>query len=199
LKSVLIDFYFGNGRNTNELLIFDIWKYDFEEIEWRHDFIQWLFPLPEPSEYNSDAPVLTIEEAKTFSKTPILQREVLYSLDFMLKFYGLERRRSELVTVKLEQQGTRNESLKKYRIVKAKNFEERLDEWHIEDSHHHMRLSRMVRSLNYLGLSEWASLLREALIDIAENSGAEQITNDTKNLWEGLLQDPEPSPRSSHT
>ena len=53
-----------------------------------HDCTQWLFPLPDPSAFNPDAPIPTRETIETFGADPEL-RQALRSLTRMLDFYGL--------------------------------------------------------------------------------------------------------------
>ncbi len=38
-------------------MIGEIWAWDDAALEDGHDFIQWLFPLPEPSAFVDDAPL----------------------------------------------------------------------------------------------------------------------------------------------
>lgn len=74
-----------------------ILKYSEEELEADHAFIQWLFPLPEPSAYNPYAPVIDIDELQqALSQHPMLQSTMLTALKKMQVFWGispLDRRR----------------------------------------------------------------------------------------------------------
>src|ERR1043165_3546689 len=58
MSAKLIDFYFGNGTDFAGRRIEDVWAMSFEELEYNHDFIQWLFPLRERSGVQPDVPVL---------------------------------------------------------------------------------------------------------------------------------------------
>src|SRR5947209_4025975 len=86
--SRLLDFYRGlktdtEGRFLNEILAWD--EDDFEAV---HDFIQWLFPLPEPSQFNPDAPLLTKADIIAFKTDPALHANLLKSFDRILRFLG---------------------------------------------------------------------------------------------------------------
>jgi hypothetical protein len=51
-SSRLLAFYRGQAPDDAGRWLKDIWEWDDEQLETTHDFIQWLFPLPEPSRFN---------------------------------------------------------------------------------------------------------------------------------------------------
>ena len=63
--SKLTDFYFGQGRGAGRLFE-DIMAFTDEEMESTHDYIQWIFPVPEPSKWQPQSPVLTEEDLEMF-------------------------------------------------------------------------------------------------------------------------------------
>jgi hypothetical protein len=73
----------GAGRTLDAVLAFDD-----RALEQRHDFIQWLYPLPERSGANPDAPILTDEDIAAIRSDPRLQRAVERSLERMSAFYA---------------------------------------------------------------------------------------------------------------
>jgi hypothetical protein len=73
----------GAGRTFDEVLAFDD-----AALERHHDFIQWLFPLPERSGANPDAPVLTAAEISTVRASPRLRSAVEKALGRMTRFYA---------------------------------------------------------------------------------------------------------------
>ena len=46
------------------------------QLEAVHDYIQWLFPLPEPSGFNVAAPVLDRDSIQEFRTRPELQQKL---------------------------------------------------------------------------------------------------------------------------
>src|SRR6188474_203925 len=88
--SPLVAFYRGNGRDHRGRLLSHIHQYGFDDLERHHDYIQWLFPLPEPSGVNPDAPLLTVQDIATFRSDDSLRKTLLQSFKVMLQFYGLE-------------------------------------------------------------------------------------------------------------
>lgn len=65
--SAIIDFFSGDGYDDKGRHIYEILE-DFgdEQLESCHDYIQWLFPLPEPSKFNPTAPLLSKEDIEVF-------------------------------------------------------------------------------------------------------------------------------------
>ena len=62
MRTPWLDFYRGNGPDSEGRTLAEILAWSDDELEAVHDYIQWLFPLPEPSMFNADAPVLTPAE-----------------------------------------------------------------------------------------------------------------------------------------
>ena len=65
-------------------------KFKHAELEYIHDYIQWLFPSPQPSMFNSDAPLLTQEDIILFNTDPVLREHLLEAFKKILDFYGFE-------------------------------------------------------------------------------------------------------------
>lgn len=67
--SAIVDFYRDEKgvANPSGYSLFDI-LHNWEDGDWEgvHDFIQWVFPLKEPSNFNPDAPLLTEEDIALF-------------------------------------------------------------------------------------------------------------------------------------
>ena len=89
-NSALVAFYRGDGRDHRGRLLSDIHEFDLHELEFTHDYIQWLFPLPEPSGVNESAPLLSKEDIAAFAGDASLRKALLQSLELMLQFYGVD-------------------------------------------------------------------------------------------------------------
>lgn len=166
-KSEIQMFYRGETRDNLGRHINDIWRFDFDQIEWTHDFIQWLFPLMEKSLFNSNSPILTQEDVLAFKNDPDLQKGILFSLDFILPFFGLRRRKNI--------------------IVRDECFDERSEEWHWEDSHHHLRLTRIIKSLDLFGHRLLAESLRSILLELADEADADRVSPATILIWDSAI------------
>ena len=64
--SNLVAFYRENAPDSEGRTLSQLWAWDDERLEEVHDYIQWLFPLPEPSQFNPDAPLLTPQDIEAF-------------------------------------------------------------------------------------------------------------------------------------
>ncbi len=67
-------------------LLSDIWKFSDAQIESTHDFIQWVFPLDEPSGAQPDSPVLEPAEIGLIRKSAPATMNVERSTDWFIGF-----------------------------------------------------------------------------------------------------------------
>jgi DNA-binding transcriptional regulator/RsmH inhibitor MraZ len=91
-ESRLIQFMRGESRDHQGRTIDDILAFDDFWLEHTHDFVQWLFPIPEASRANPMAPILTQEDCDVVKRDSDLRQQQTKALDRMLAFYGLVRR-----------------------------------------------------------------------------------------------------------
>jgi len=136
-------FYADVAPDNRGRLINDIWRFNNQQLESTHDFIHWLFPLDQVSQFNPKAPLLTHADLQEFQHSPILKNNLLHSLDVMLVFYGFQREHQQ--------------------ITPAADFKVRIGLWLQPESHHMRRISRILRSLSLLGLPQYTELLFKAL------------------------------------
>ncbi len=99
LNSPIIGFYSGTEPDHRGRYLHEIQEWPDDQLEAVHDYIQWLFPLPEPSGFNLAAPVLDRESIQEFRKRPDLQEKLRVSFLRMMNFYGLEARSGEQIAV----------------------------------------------------------------------------------------------------
>ena len=166
--SVVVEFYRLTGRDHRNRSLRDIQDFDFYELELNHDYIQWLFPLPEPSGANPAAPLLSPTDIATFQSDSALRAELTRSFERMLSFFGLE-----MVPVR----GRRT-----HRIVKADQFEDRSGVWLSPGNHNLLRITRILRSLRLLGCEVHAAAFLACLEEIYAES-AQLIGPRTMQYW----------------
>jgi hypothetical protein len=94
--SPIVRFYEGTGADDRGRTLADIQALDHAPMEYIHDFIQWMFPLREPSGYNPGAPVLTDQDVATFRARPELRENLRWSFLKFLDFLGLEESDGEV-------------------------------------------------------------------------------------------------------
>src|SRR3954466_12059520 len=88
-SSRLIEFYAGRGTDFGGRKIDDVWRMSLDELEYNHDYIQWLFPLRERSGVQPDVPVLEEATIRAFDSAELHDR-LTTSARVMARFYGFE-------------------------------------------------------------------------------------------------------------
>ncbi|XP_042188678.1 opioid growth factor receptor-like protein 1 [Callorhinchus milii] len=127
------------------------WKGDYDKLEHKHTYIQWLFPLREPG-LNWHAEELTAEEIKEFLSTEMATSNYLQVYEIMLDFFG----------IKLEDRITG-------KVTRAENWKERFQ--HLNGSrHNYLRITRILKSLGEFKYEKFQFnlvhlLLREVLVE----------------------------------
>ena len=162
----LLEFYNGTGSDNRGRRIEDVWRFSHDELEDIHDYIQWLFPLAERSDFNPDAPILDQSTIERFQTDENLRRSLERSLEIMLSFYGFR--------------------LDGERIVPSATFRQRAANWLTPGNHNYLRLTRILKSLSLLGLGERAAQLLDCLEGVhADNEDV--IGARTLAFWRGAV------------
>lgn len=161
--SQLVDFYRGEAADTEGRWLEDIWDWSDGRLEMIHDFIQWLFPLPEPSRFNPDAPLLAPEDIAAFRSDEYLRANLHKSFERILTFLGLS----------LAADG---------HVVEGANFSARTPDVWDTPNHNWLRVTRILRSLRLLGLEAESQALYERL-EILYRGGRFPILADTFRFW----------------
>jgi hypothetical protein len=160
--SAILLFYAGAGPDHAGRRIDEILGWDHRRLEMVHDYIQWLFPLPEASRFNPHAPVLTQADIQAFRTLPNLQTKVLSALDVMLNFYGLSRTAAG--------------------ITRKDHFDS-LQHWLTPLNHNYLRLTRILMFLKHVGQGALAEQLCATLQDIASHEGRDVVSVLTLSFW----------------
>ena len=168
--SRLTDFYRGFGTDGAGRTLAQVWAFGDDELEDIHDFIQWLFPLREPSRFNRDAPLLTDAEITEFRSDPELKANLLRSFEVFLAFLGLRYEEG--------------------RVVAAPDFERKAGAVR-EPNHNWLRITRVLTSTRTLGL-EAASRAFFEFLKAVRDGGATAIAADTFRFWERAALGPSP-------
>ena len=139
----LLAFYYGAAPDTRGRLLAEITRQDDDWLELTHDYIQWLFPLEEPSRVTPWAPTVTRDVREAFLHDELLRQQLKASFLRMLRFYGLTYRDGQ--------------------IGKGPNWAERKGEWFTQRTHNNLRITRILKSLALLGLRPLAEDFVEGL------------------------------------
>lgn len=83
--SEIIDFYSGKPTSCNYTLS-DIFAFNFIDMETVHDYIQWIFPLTEASQFHPNSPILTPDDINFFKNNLTLKWRVLALVNHYIRF-----------------------------------------------------------------------------------------------------------------
>jgi hypothetical protein len=167
--SPLIEFYAGRGTDFAGRRLDDIWRMSLDDLEYNHDYIQWLFPLRERSGVQPDVPVLDDTVIAAFA-APELHARLMRSAQLMAEFYGLEVVERDGTTV----------------IRRSGLFADRSRSWLTRGNHNFLRLTRIMKSLATLGHAAVAA----AWLDTLESIYAEHpevIGATTLRYWQSAI------------
>lgn len=170
--SRLLDFYRGAGTDAEGRTLAEILTWGDDDLEAVHDFIQWLFPLPEPSRFNADAPLLTPEDIAAFQGDAALRANLRRAFVRILTFLGLEQKEGG-------------------EVVEGPNFAARAPHLWASPNHNWLRISRILRSLSLLGLRAEAGALYVRLASFRRGQRF-PIHDDTFRYWTAAVDDRTP-------
>jgi hypothetical protein len=168
-NNTIIAFYTGSKPDHRGRYLHEIQSWSDDRLESVHDYVQWLFPLPEPSGFNPAAPILTLESVQEFRTRPELQQALRLSFLRMLTFFGLEMSSSEPL-----------------RVTRSCGFATRAAFWLSAGNHNHLRITRILKCLGLLGLGLEAKALFDCLTDIYADEQCKplpQISAETFVYW----------------
>ncbi|WP_277809998.1 opioid growth factor receptor-related protein [Chromohalobacter canadensis] len=157
----LIAFYRGEAGDHKGRTLEDIWALSPFWLEHTHDYVQWLFPIPEAGRFNGFAPLLGEADRAAFAQDETLRANQRRSLDVMLAFFGLTRR--ALVIEALPEL----------------NMREHI--WLKRGGHNHLRISRIIRSLHLCQKPELAAAFQQAMIEIGTTQGV--VSEPSVDYW----------------
>lgn len=153
--SALVRFHSGVATDSEGRHIGDILGWGDDDLERVHDYIQWLFPLPERSGFNPDAPVLTAADIAAFRQRAELHASLHAAFRRLLAFYGFAERASD---GGLE-------------IFRTPSFPQKAANWLRPGNHNLLRISRILRALTLLGLEDEARAFLSALEALHAEAG----------------------------
>ena len=140
------------GRYHKDILLFTN-----EEIEYEHNFIQWIFPTIEKSRFNSDAPTLEENFGERFQKDELAKSNYCKSCQLYLNYIGFHCEQGRI------------ECIRPGRIYEL-------------PSHNYLRITRMLNSLNQVGNNTCSVNLYQALMkEIKTDSN--KIDEKTLKYW----------------
>lgn len=176
------------GRTLNEVLeLDDQWWDDC------HDFIQWVFPLPMPSQFfkGDDCPLLSMEDISILSRETDIQSILSRSATRYCSFLGIELIDFRFLhsyddpfeDIRVNDSGITCGS---WRVAVADNFSEQAKYWLKANDHNHLRINRMLQCLVLFGEEELAKAIFKFLAMI-KCEFPYCITDTTMVYWRNAL------------
>jgi hypothetical protein len=169
-QSALVLFYKNRAPDNKGRMLEDILQWDDKKLESTHNFIQWLFPLPEQSGANPSAPRLSLDDnIECFRSDERIRENIPRSLERMLTFYGLELDQSSQI------------------VKRSSKFNKRSSSWLTPWNHNFLRITRILRSLTLTGFEELSAAFFACLEEIYRSHAAE-IGSTSFQYWRQACQ-----------
>lgn len=146
MSQQIVNFYHGFIPNDKGWTLCDILDLTDEQLESVHDYIQWMFPTFEASQFNLDAPVFTADSAIEFVKSGVIMDNAQRAFYRILEFYGMVYH------------GVTNKE-----VVTRYDFS---NNWVTSGNHNFLRLTRILKFLNIVGMHNEADALFAALCGV---------------------------------
>tara|TARA_B100000963_G_C22218957_1_gene490716 strand:- start:89 stop:535 length:447 start_codon:yes stop_codon:yes gene_type:complete len=141
----LREFLKNNETDIYHRYISEIWSFNDEQIETTHNFIQFLFPLTQPSKNSLNKIYINSDDLLCELKSDKKVREsIIYSSNWYFSFL------------------------------------ERNQHWQTYYDHNHLRISRVIESLNVIVSNRQANRFYKQVLDICIE---ELINDETKLIW----------------
>jgi hypothetical protein len=169
-RNSIVDFYSGAEPDDQDRYLIEIQAWPDDALEASHDFIQWMFPLREPSGVNPGAPTLNDAVIAEFRSRPELMANLRRSFVRMLRFYGFELHEEPL------------------RVALGPDFEESSSSWLRPWNHNYLRITRILKSTSLLGLEPEARAFFACLSDLFHAQKTQQaISMETFRFWQASV------------
>ncbi|PVH80238.1 hypothetical protein DL98DRAFT_418826 [Cadophora sp. DSE1049] len=160
--SLLITFYEGTEPDHRGRYLSDILKWNANKLELAHDYIQIIFPLPEESGVQWNAPTINRQVFDAFRARPELKDRLKDSFKKILWFYGFDLIEGEDAI----------------RVQRGANWDNHCGHWDVRFDHNHLRITRIIRCLRVLGLEDVAQAFYGAL-----GQNARRVSTRSREYW----------------
>ena len=161
----------AQGRKLSDIL-----SWSDSRLEFSHDYIQTLFPLPERSPIDPSAPIVDHATFTIFRSRPEVRSRLRLALERICQFYGFRfQGTDEHDSFRIERQG-------------SGRFEARARNWVSRFNHNHLRITRIIRCLRVLGLDEEAKAFFDAVKKVHDETG--RISGRSLMFWTRAMERP---------
>lgn len=179
LNKILIEFYKNQTKNIYGFTLEQMWNFTLKELEKRHNYIQWMFPLDKPSRFEEMAPVLDENTINIMLNDKLIIENLKKSFAVIINLYGLTYDKE-------------NKS-----ILRASDFQEKAKVWLTENNHNFARISRILKSLTIFKCHDEAQMFFNILTEIKRENPT--ILDCSYLFWKESLEQTENNVNSVHS
>jgi len=158
MDNFFINFFQNEISNIDGLKYEDILKYDNKKLEDKHNYIQYLFPLPVKSKYNPNAPVIDQIFINEAINNMEIRKNIIKSFLRMLNFYGY------------------NYTVKPFNIIDKGEPKQ----WLSRNNHNYLRITRILKFLMLVKMDLLAYKFVEQLCKLKDTG---KIDEESFNFW----------------
>ncbi|KAF5360298.1 hypothetical protein D9758_009164 [Tetrapyrgos nigripes] len=177
-----LEFYSNKRRcRPDNLLIDEIheqWQGDYDVLEYKHGYIQWLFPIREYG-MNYQSQPLQPHELNSMKSDPKIIQRLLESYKLMLDFYGMQLVNEE--TGELDRPSPPRTYAPRYKNL-------------VRSTHNNLRISRILKCLSEFGLERLnTGFLLYVLADQSESNelNSSALRSSMDRWWASCLRNEE--------
>jgi len=171
MSDAILEFFRHEKPDSSGRMLRDILAWDDDELEYTHDYIQWVFPNVDASLFNPDAPILSRETIAEFLKDSALRGQLAKNFDRMAHFYGFEVNHADEHTT----------------VVPATYFKDRAANWLHARNHNLLRITRILKCLTLLGQADLARAFFAALETLYRSKIGDEIGETSFGYWKNAL------------
>ena len=178
--TMLIDFFDPEikGEDDQGRTLDTILAWDDDTLDHTQDYIQTLFPLPEQTEVGGNAPLVTPEIRQAFLDRKDLRERLIDANYRILTIYGLHY--DVIQDIEDKQDWLGDCTINWVVTDRADNWDIGSSRWIVPESHHHVRITRIIRSLRVLGCWKEAFAFHSFIIE--DEEVREYVPKDTRTL-----------------
>jgi hypothetical protein len=166
-ENTLIAFLEGRKADDKNRLLTTMWNFTPQELEQKHDFIQWWFPTKTRSVYNQNAPLLDDSIIQQIKRNPQALNNMRESFKRICNFFGIEI---------VKDNGT-------VACRKARDWPRPGNVW-TRGNHNLLRISRILESLGLMGLHSEQNALFQFLDTLYKDPQYHSIIEPAYSYWQ---------------
>jgi len=173
-------FSISSGGMKRDLKFSDMLQFDSYECEHNHKYLQWMFPLDEPSHFHRDVPVAGDDDIRSIRQSQTALDNLKKGFEFILDFYGFRTVDNFGVRYGARPWMTVGRDLL---VVPNPDWALISPRWLTKRNHNFLRITRVLKSMMLFGLESEAVAFYKALEHLYYKGGDQFIGQETFDFW----------------